>query len=170
MKRRIGTIKGKPIIEGGDTNILTNNEILVQNNKIIVIKDNELKELGNSSSSDSGDTIDLDTIITGFYLGTRDLDSSYSYFIYDPKIDISEYIHKESNGVYTTDFQTLYNLKGSNDSLIVTTNINNLCFAQSWEKKSHVAQTEGWYLIPIAQKQQYDVTVDTILPVIIILH
>lgn len=41
MKRRIGTIKGKPIIEGGDTNILTNNEILVQNNKIIVRKDNE---------------------------------------------------------------------------------------------------------------------------------
>ena len=51
MKKRIGTIKGKSIIEGGDTNILTNNEILVQNNKIIVRKDNELRELGNSESS-----------------------------------------------------------------------------------------------------------------------
>lgn len=170
MKRRIGAIKGKPIIEGGDTNILTNNEILVQNNKIIVRKDNELKELGNSSSSDSGDTIDLDTIITGFYLGTHDLDSSYTYFTYNPKINISEHIHKESNGVYTTDFQTLYNLKGSNDSLIITTNIDNLCFAQDWEVKSPAVQTEGWYLIPKVQNQQRDATVDTILPAIIILH
>ena len=170
MKRRIGAIKGKPIIEGGDTNLLTNNEILVQNNKIIVRKDNELKELGNSGSSDSGDTIDLDTIITGFYLGTKDLDSSYSYFIYDPKIDISEHIHKESNGVYTTDFQILYNLKGNNDSLIVTTNIDNLCFTQAWEGKSPAVQTEGWYLIPKVQNQQGSAIVDTILPAIIILH
>lgn len=174
MKRRIGTIKGKPIIEGGGVNTLTDNEILVENNKIIYRENGELKQLGNSGSSDSdggGDsTIDLDTIITGFYLGTQEFDSSYSFQTYTPNVDISKYIHKESNGIYTTDYQTLYNLKGSNDYLIVTTNIDNCCFVQSWTESSPAAQGEGWYLIPKDQNQQYDAIVDTILPAIIILH
>ena len=168
MKRRIGTIKGKPIIKGGGTNTLADNEILVENNKIIVRENGQLKELCNNSSSDSDSTIDLDTIITGFYLGTKDLDSSYSYEIVNPKIDISEHIHKESNGVYITDFQTLYNLKGSNNLIIITTNIDNCCFTQFWTNMFETISRGYWYLYPEKQNHQYEVTMDTLLPAIII--
>ncbi len=146
---------------------------MVENNKIIYRENGELKQLGNSGSSDdssSDSTIDLDTIITDFYLGTYEFDSTYSFQTYTPNVNISKYIHKESNGVYTTDYQTLYNLKGDNDYIIVTTNIDKCCFVQSWVELSPVAQGEGWYLIPKNQNQQYDAIVDTILPAIIILH
>ena len=174
--KRIGTLNGKPVVQC-DENLLKKNTILYkENNGKIELSEREDSgkidniTQGNNSDNDSSsdNTIDLDTVITGFYLGTLELDSSYTYNVYTPKIDISEYIHKESNGVYTTDFQTLYNLKGNNNTLIITTNIDNLCFIQDWTKMLNTTNKNYWYLYPNRQYQQYDVTVDTLLPAIII--
>ena len=174
--KRIGTLNGKPVVQC-DENLLKKNTILYkENNGKIELSEREDSgkidniTQGNNSDNDSSsdNTIDLDTVITGFYLGTLELDSSYTYDVYTPKIDISEYIHKESNGVYNTDFQTLYNLKGNNNTLIITTNIDNLCFIQDWTGMLNTTNKNYWYLYPSRQYQQYDVTVDTLLPAIII--
>lgn len=135
MKRRIGTIKGKPIIEGGRTNILTNNEILVKNNKIIVRKDNELKELGNSESSTNFSyrflPEDIKTIKQHIYT-----ENNYGDPHLSEEYDITDLI-KYSNelGVFTiskTDYDKLLTRASSSSSLygdfyfyIETYDINN---------------------------------------------
>lgn len=53
MKKRIGAIKGKPIVEGCNFNTITNNEILVENNKIIYRENGELKELSNNNNNNN---------------------------------------------------------------------------------------------------------------------
>ena len=53
MKKRIGAIKGKPIVEGCNFNTLTNNEILVEDNKIIYRENGKLKELGNNEDNNN---------------------------------------------------------------------------------------------------------------------
>lgn len=50
MKKRIGTIKGKPIVEGGGINTLKNNEVLVEGSNIKIKENNKIKDLGSSSS------------------------------------------------------------------------------------------------------------------------
>lgn len=103
MKRRIGTIKGKPIIEGGNTNILTNNEILVQNNKIIVRKDNELKELGNSNSSNNSDS-SSSRVLPSDIISIKQLTyttNSYADAVFDKDYDISSLInYSEELGIF----------------------------------------------------------------------
>lgn len=53
MKKRIGTIKGKPIVEGGGINTLKNNEVLVEGSNIKIKENNKIKDLGSSSSKQS---------------------------------------------------------------------------------------------------------------------
>lgn len=115
MKRRIGTIKGKPIIEGGDTNILTNNEILVQNNKIIARKDNELKELGNNNNSNSSFGRLFPSDITSIEQQTFTMDN-YAMPAFDKTYDISFLInYSEELGVFTIS-ETDYNEIKQRDS------------------------------------------------------
>lgn len=151
MKKRIGTIKGKPIIEGGDTNILTNDEILVQNNKIIVRKDNELKELGNSESSTNFSyrflPEDIKTIKQHIY--TED---NYGNPHLSEEYDITDLI-KYSNelGVFTiskTDYDKLVTRASSSSSLygdfyfyIETNDTNNLVIENTATGTSSVKKT-----------------------------
>lgn len=51
MKKRIGTVKGKPIVEGGGINTLKNNEVLVEGSNIKIKENNQIKDLGGSSSN-----------------------------------------------------------------------------------------------------------------------
>ena len=151
MKRRIGAIKGKPIIEGGDTNLLTNNEILVQNNKIIVRKDNELKELGNNESSTNFSyrflPEDIETIKQNIYTENNYGDPQLS-----EEYDITDLI-KYSNelGVFTiskTDYDKLVTRASSSSSLygdfyfyIKTYDINNFAVEYAPTGNSNVKKT-----------------------------
>ena len=91
--------------------------------------------------------VDFNNIITGFYLGSLELDSSYTWEIYTPKINIDQYVQNIENGIYLTNFNNLYNLKGSNSEIIFTTNIDNCVFVADWIKSQSPPIT-SWYLIP----------------------
>ena len=50
---------------------------------------------------DSEDSlVDFNNIITGFYLGSLELDSSYTWEIYTLKINIDQYVQNIGNGIY----------------------------------------------------------------------
>lgn len=151
MKRRIGTLKGKPIIEGGDTNILTNKEILVQNNKIIVRKDNELKELGNNESSTNFSYRFLSEDIKKITQYTY-TENNYG----DPQLsneyDITDLIkYSDELGVFTiskTDYDKLLARASSGSSLygdfyfiIETYDINNFAVEYSPTGNSNIKKT-----------------------------
>ena len=102
MKRRIGTIKGKPIIKGGGTNTLADNEILVENTKILVRENGQLKELcnneGNNSNSSSSRILPSDIISIKQFTYTMD---SYGDSKPDKEYDISSLInYSEELGVF----------------------------------------------------------------------
>lgn len=100
MKRRIGTIKGKSIINGGGTNTLADNEVLVENNKIIVRENGKLKELGNSNSSDSSSSRILPSDIISIEQLTCTM-NSYGDPVFDKNYDISSLInYSEELGVF----------------------------------------------------------------------
>lgn len=105
MKRRIGTIKDKVIVEGGGTNLLTSNEVLIENNKIITRENGKLKELGNSNSSDSKNS-NTTNLVTDFALGNLVWDSSYTYQEYQISNDLNPFFKKdESTGIWTFDYK-----------------------------------------------------------------
>lgn len=104
-KKRIGTIKGKPIIEGGDTNILTNNEILVQNNKIIVRENEGLIEIGNNESNNNNST---DNLVENFVWADYGWDPSYTYQVWRTSSSITSFFKKdESTGIWTFDYKNV---------------------------------------------------------------
>lgn len=111
--------------------------------------------------------VDFNNIITGFYLGSLELDSSYTWEIYTPKINIDQYVQNIRNGIYLTNFNNLYNLKGSNSEIIFTTNIDNCVFATDWIKSQSPPIT-SWYLIPKQKNQQDSLKFNGNLPAIIL--
>lgn len=122
----------------------------------------------NEDVGDSEDSlVDFNNIITGFYLGSLELDSSYTWEIYTPKINIDQYVQNIGNGIYLTNFNNLYNLKGSNEEIIFTTNIDNCVFVADWIR-SQSAPITSWYLIPKQKDQQYSFKFNGNLPAIIL--
>lgn len=119
MKRRIGAIKGKPIVEGCDFNTITNNEILVENSKIIYRENGELKELGNNNdnnNSSSSSSRVLPEEIGSIKQYTYTLDN-YANIIGDKTYDITSLItYSEELGVFVISKANYDNIK-QRDSL-----------------------------------------------------
>lgn len=115
----------------------------------------------------SNNLVNFDDIITGFYLGTRGLDSTYTYYIYTPEINIEQYVQNVENGIYLTNFKNLYDLKGNNDEIIFTTNIDNCIFVANWTE-SMISPIKCWYLIPKGKNTQHSFEFNGNLPAIIL--
>ena len=68
----------------------------------------------------------FDDIITWFYKGDKDWDSTYTYEEYKLTNDISNLIKKESNGIYAANINKINQVSGS--YIIATTNIDDIVF------------------------------------------
>lgn len=133
MKRRIGTIKGKPIIEGGGVNTLTDNEILVENNKIIYREDGKLKELGNNNNNDNNNSSSSSSRVLPEEIGsieqyTYTLDN-YANVIGDKTYDITSLItYSEELGVFViskANYDTIKQRDSLNGELYFSVKSNN---------------------------------------------
>ena len=130
--------------------------------------DNKWNKIDINEGGDSEDSlVDFNNIITGFYLGSLELDSSYTWEIYTPKINIDQYVQNIGNGIYLTNFNNLYNLKGDNNNIIFTTNIDNCVFVADWIV-SQSSPITSWYLIPKQKNQQDSFKFNGNLPAIIL--
>ena len=129
---------------------------------------NKWNKIDINEGGDSEDSlVDFNNIITGFYLGSLELDSSYTWEIYTPKINIDQYVQNIGNGIYLTNFNNLYNLKGDNNEIIFTTNIDNCVFVADWIV-SQSSPITSWYLIPKAKNDQDSFKFNGNLPAIIL--
>lgn len=95
------------------------------------------------------------------------MDSTYTYYIYTPEINIEQYVQNVENGIYLTNFKNLYDLKGNNDEIIFTTNIDNCVFVANWTE-SMVSPIKCWYLIPKGKNTQHSFEFNGNLPAIIL--
>lgn len=101
----------------------------------------EISEGGGSSEVEEPN---FDNIITGFYKGDKDWNSTYTYEEYKLTNDISNLIKKESNGIYAVNQNKINQVNGS--YIIATTNIDDIVFVGPlW---THFNDCDHLFLIP----------------------
>ena len=107
-------------------------------------RDGKWNKIETGVSGSETEETNFDNIITGFYKGDRDWDSTYTYEEYKLTNDVSNLIKKESNGIYAVNRNKINQVNGS--YIIATTNIDDIVFVGYYW--THFNDCDHLFLIP----------------------